>query len=137
MSEHCNKRKRNNFDLAFKIRVCNICRKLNIHEASVRIIKKNAENIRGSVASTSNTALKRISKCHELSIENSEKALAIWIDEMAGRNIAITTRIVQEKAREFHGKLSGDKNAFKAMNGWFDRFKKRYSLHNVIFFASI
>lgn len=69
-----------------------------------------------------------------MALENTEKALSYWIDEMTSRNVVVTTRIIQQKALEFYSKYCGkDEFDFKASNGWFEKFKKRSSLHNIKF----
>lgn len=103
------------------VRVFEICKEINFPESTVRTIKKNEENIRGSAASTSSTSLKSTPKCRDIVLENSERALVFWIDKMTSRNVVLTTAIIQQKARDFYAKYSGKTEfEFKASNGSID-----------------
>jgi hypothetical protein len=134
------KLKRNSISLLKKIEVLDdldsgrkvgeVAKQFGLANSTVVTIKNNKDEIRGSVASCSNQGLKRITRCRDLAMERTEKALSYWIDELASRNICLTTAIIQEKARQFHLNISGTED-FKASRGWFDRFQKRYSLQNV------
>jgi hypothetical protein len=66
-----------------------------------------------------------------------EKALNIWIEDLSQRNIPLSTKIICNKAKKLYDhfalddELNLDEANFLASKGWFERFKKRYNLHNV------
>lgn len=70
-------------------------------------------------------------------IEEMEKLLFHWIKDRTQKQIPLSFLIIQKKARTLHKDLqeisgiSSAENTFKASAGWFERFKKRTSLHNI------
>lgn len=68
-------------------------------------------------------------------IHEMEKLLAIWFDNQMQNNMPISLLIIQTKARCIFETLKareGEKSteSFTASNGWFQRFRRRFNLHN-------
>lgn len=67
-----------------------------------------------------------------------EDMLIIWMQDMIHKNIPLSGLAVRQQALAFFDfvmkQSSGSSNeVFVASRGWFDRFRKRFSLHNVSF----
>lgn len=71
-----------------------------------------------------------------------KKLLLLWINEKQLARDTITETIICEKARTLYGDLlkknpgtsteDTSEDAFEASRGWFDNFKKRTGVHNVV-----
>ena len=64
--------------------------------------------------------------------------LIIWMQDMIHRNVPLSGLAIRHQALDFYkfvkNKAKDSSNeTFVASRGWFDRFRKRYSLHNVTF----
>lgn len=113
-----------------------ICRTLGLSKSTIATIKENRVNIESSLQKVTPLSAKNISKARNSVVEDLERLLNVWIDHQTQRNIPISTNIIQEKARSLHANLLskgtyGACGIFTASKGWFERFKKRYSLHNI------
>lgn len=110
---------------------------LGLAASTVCTIKNNQDKIRNSLQRVTSLTAKNVSKQRSAVMEEMERMLSVWIDHQSQQNIAISTTIIQEKARNLHQYLitkngEGSKTEqFLASKGWFDRFKKRHSLHNI------
>jgi hypothetical protein len=67
-----------------------------------------------------------------------EHLLKIWLDDQAQRRIPVSQAIISAKAKSLYYDLkkqmresAKDEPLFSASNGWFNRFKRRASLHNL------
>ncbi|XP_017762403.1 PREDICTED: tigger transposable element-derived protein 1-like [Eufriesea mexicana] len=79
-----------------------------------------------------------ISERHGIVMDEMERSLSSWIDDQHQNNVPLSFSIIQAKAVSLHEnwktRLNEDSNTvFQASNGWFDKFKMRYSLHNIKF----
>ncbi|XP_053143783.1 tigger transposable element-derived protein 1-like [Hemicordylus capensis] len=111
-------------------------RLFRVNESTIRSIKKNEDAIRGSVASGTQSSLKVSFMPRDPNIEKMEKALNIWMEDQAQKKVPLSTRMICVKARKIYRHLvessgEGDPEKFQASKGWFENFKKRFSLHNV------
>jgi hypothetical protein len=68
-----------------------------------------------------------------------ERLLLVWINEREMKRHVTTMAIIQEKAREIFEKLkrqtpgsSSEELEFKAITGWFVRFKRRSGIKRVV-----
>jgi hypothetical protein len=57
---------------------------------------------------------------------NLEEALLIWIKQMRGNRVPLSTQLILKKASDFAALLGYEK--FMASNGYFQRFKSRWRL---------
>ncbi|CAK9814436.1 Putative CENPB DNA-binding domain-containing protein 1 [Anthophora quadrimaculata] len=145
------RRKRKSMSLDMKMRILNrleegekptaIAKAYGINESTVRTIKKRKESIRSSVASGTLSSSQCSSYTRNPIIENMEKALMIWMDDNMQKKIPMNSLMIREKAVHIFNRLKGrassiDKmDTFSASKGWFQNFKRRYSLRNLKFKA--
>lgn len=114
-----------------------IVKALGLAASTVCTIKNNQDKIKSSVQRVTSLTAKNISKQRSVVMEDMERMLSVWIDHQSQRNIAISTTIIQQKAKSLHQYLimkngeGSQSEQFLASKGWFDRFKKRHSLHNI------
>jgi hypothetical protein len=117
--------------------VASVSRIFKVNESTVRYIKKKEDDIRRSVKEGTSQSSKVTSVCRDYKIEKMEKALNIWIEDRTQKRMPISTAIIREKALRLYNHFVQqadtpiDKTAFSASKGWFENFKKRFSLHNV------
>lgn len=52
-----------------------------------------------------------------------------WFVAQRSKNIAISGPVLQEYARKVAEELNSSSNAFRASNGWLEKFKARYNIH--------
>lgn len=63
-----------------------------------------------------------------------EKILILWIEDCNRKRIPLSTSIIKEKSGKLFNLLREETSSdeiFKRSNGWFLRFKERFSLHNL------
>ncbi|XP_017794536.1 PREDICTED: tigger transposable element-derived protein 1-like [Habropoda laboriosa] len=125
------RRKRKSMSLDMKMEILNqfekgekpssIAKSYGINESTVRTIK----NMRKSIES-----------------KNMEKALVIWIQDNIQKKIPMSSYMIRQKGVSIFNSLkkqglalASDKKEtdFSGSKGWFEKFKKRYSLHNLKF----
>ena len=71
-------------------------------------------------------------------IEQMEDMLIVWMQDMIHKHVPLSGQAVRQKALAIYDFLrkqssSSTNETFVASRGWFDRFKSRFSLHNVSF----
>lgn len=114
-----------------------ISKSLGLATSTIGTIAENRQKIKSSLEKVTPLSAKNVSRQRSSVMEELEKTLSIWIDMQAQRKIPLTTAVIQEKARSLHKALiqkNKDETTaepFVASKGWFERFKNRYSLHNV------
>lgn len=121
-------------------KVASVARKFELNESSVREIRKNEEKIRGSVKESGLLCAKTVSVSRDVRVEKTEKSLNIWIEDQTRKRVPLSSHIIREKAKQLHKHFSesigeccenSQTAQFLASKGWFERFKSRFSLHNV------
>ena len=117
-----------------------IAKSLNLNEATIRTILKNEREIRKNVAAGCPQGAKRVSRKRDINIVKMEHALVIWIEDCLDKKIPLSTNTIKQKALRIYTHLkknelsSNEKlNPFLASKGWFENFKKRFSLRNIKF----
>jgi hypothetical protein len=66
-----------------------------------------------------------------------ERLLMVWIDDQTSRHIPLNKAIIQNKVQNLFNDTKGKKGEaaknvkFGLRRGWFDRLKKRSSLHDI------
>lgn len=103
-----------------------------VNESTIRNIKKTAATIRSSAARGSSTSNKVSARVRDEAIEKMEKGLSIWIEDQTQRKVPLSLQLIQAKALKlFESFKTADSPSFTASRGWFAKFKKRQSLHNI------
>lgn len=116
-------------------KIADVARKFGINESSVRTIRKNEDNIRAS-ASHLGPHAKLVKIKRNCNVEKMEDMLMIWIQDLVRKKIPVVSRAIRDQALEFYQFLeekNPQENKFVASKGWFEKFKNRFSLHNVKF----
>lgn len=112
--------------------------------STVATIKKERENIMASAKTATPLSAKLVTKHRPAIMEDMERLLALWIDDMRDREDSPMTNIaMQEKARSLFEDLvqkdieragpsgSVDHPSFTASKGWLERFKQRFNFHTI------
>jgi len=112
----------------------------NFGESTIRAIQKKEKEIRNSIITHSNVNSKVTSYSRNSLIENTERALAYWIDDLSQKRIPINGHSIKEKALRFYSQIAENQasksvlvpvKSFSASNGWLAGFLKRNSYHNL------
>ncbi|XP_069961463.1 putative CENPB DNA-binding domain-containing protein 1 isoform X2 [Cherax quadricarinatus] len=118
------------------LRVSDLARLYKKPQSTVTTILANKEAIKEAVVAKGASIL---SKQRSQVLEYVERLLLVWIDKKQSSGDSVSQPIICEKARQLHEDLikkmpetSADVNEFKASKGWFERFKNRSGIHNVI-----
>lgn len=138
------KRKKNVLTLGEKIKIldklragesfASVSRIYKINESTVRSIKAKEDFIRDSVATSSAASSKRVSQIRNKVLEETEKALGIWIEDMSQKRVPLSSALIRAKAKKLYDKINETSHSdfdFQASKGWFENFKKRLNLHNI------
>ncbi|XP_068250614.1 tigger transposable element-derived protein 1-like [Palaemon carinicauda] len=120
------------------MRVAHLAKMYNRRTSTICTILKKKEEIKGvDVAKGVMTLTKQRPRV----LDNVENLLLSWINEKQLAGDMITENIICEKAKVLYADLvqkepgrSADleKETFKASRGWFENFKKRTGIHNVV-----
>ena len=142
---HQSKRNKSVMSIAEKLKILDllkqgeiiaaVARKFEVNESTIRSIRKNEQKIRQSASKLGSQA-KFIKISRDENIEKLEDMLLIWIQDLIHKKIPISTIIIREQAMIFFKHLhekNPTKEVFSASKGWFEKFKSRFSLHNVKF----
>lgn len=119
--------------------VASIARKFNVNESTIRTIRNNKNKIRES--SSGIGAHAKLSKViRNVNLIKMEDLLITWIQDLIHKKIPLDGKTIRQQAINFFQYLE-EKNEtnydFHASQGWFERYKKRYHLHNVRFTGKI
>ena len=113
-------------------------RSFNLHEASVRTIKRNQEKIKRSANGVCSLTATKISRCRDPLIHKTETLLHMWIPDQRKKGSSISSIVIQHKARSLFEQLKDAEQTesvadvkFSASKGWLESFKKRFNIRNV------
>lgn len=117
-----------------------VARLYNLNESTIRTIRKNADAIKMAVKATIPSDSKMVKYARNTVMVKMEKLLIQWIEDNSKKHFGLDTRSIQTKALSIFTQLKkengvGDEEvslSFVASNGWFDKFKKRYNLQNIV-----
>nr|XP_022905269.1 tigger transposable element-derived protein 1-like [Onthophagus taurus] len=123
------------FDSSMK--VCELARKFDLSESSIRTIIKDKETILTAVKNTQSLNSTIIRKRHGI-IAEMESILKSWCDNQVHvkncpvdqNTVCSQAKLIFEKLKEKAGEAVKDET-FAASNGWFDRFKVRCNWHSI------
>lgn len=138
------KKKRKAIDLEKKMKIIKdyeggkkvheIAHDLQLAHSTISTILKDKDRVKEAVkASTGFKAI--ITRQRKGLIHDMEKLLAIWFDDQIQKRMPLSLSIIQAKALNIFETLqarSGEVSTetFTASNGWFQRFSRRFNLHN-------
>nr|XP_020665086.1 tigger transposable element-derived protein 1 [Pogona vitticeps]XP_020665087.1 tigger transposable element-derived protein 1 [Pogona vitticeps] len=136
--------RRKAIDLEMKMKIINeyeagkkvkeIARDLELAHSTVSTILKDKNRVKEAVkASVGFKAI--ITRQRKGLIHEMEKLLAIWFDDQIRKRMPMSLIIIQAKARSIFETLKGREGeesteTFTASHGWFQRFRRRFNLHN-------
>ncbi|XP_078455668.1 uncharacterized protein LOC144721694 [Lampetra planeri] len=118
-----------------------------VNESTVRYIKKSEVAIRASVSECVPRSARASFYTRDPHMEKMERALNLWIEDQTRMGVPLSGVDIRDRALRFYersvqsscGESSSSNNnsgkksrtPFAASKGWFENFKKRYSLQNV------
>ncbi|XP_049288852.1 tigger transposable element-derived protein 1-like [Anopheles funestus] len=110
-----------------------IARQIKRPQSTVRTIIQRKDNLLNFAKGDSMATRKR----NEI-IEEMERLLVIWIEDLLNKRIPLSLQIIQTKAKSLYQDIESSTgitectvNSFKASSGWFNRFKNRTNLKNM------
>ncbi|XP_051865280.1 tigger transposable element-derived protein 1-like [Pristis pectinata] len=113
-----------------------IAKTLVLAKSTVGTIKDNRDKIE-AIAQVATPVSARTLYLHRSEVMlNMERLLSAWIEEQTQGNVPLNPMVIQAKARSLYNNLVKEKGSdapekrFLASKGWFDRFCKRFNLHN-------
>ncbi|XP_045447917.1 tigger transposable element-derived protein 1-like isoform X2 [Melitaea cinxia] len=118
-------------------KTADVAKSLGFNEATVRTILRNEQKIRASVTSGSALSANMRARSRAPIIEKMEKTLNIWIQDCTRKRTHIDSFIIKQRALKIYNFLKENEEPhsdanFVASRGWFERFRKRFSLHNIL-----
>ncbi|XP_069961426.1 tigger transposable element-derived protein 1 isoform X7 [Cherax quadricarinatus] len=118
------------------MRVLQLARMYGKNKSTISSILAKKEQIKEADVAKGVTML---TKKRSQALEDVEKLLLVWIKEKQLAGDSVVEAIICKMARQLHADLvkkmpgaSADVSEFKASRGWFERFKKRSGIHNVV-----
>lgn len=117
--------------------VSGLGREYNLSKSTISTILKNKDKL-GLVNAAKGVS--RISSQRPQIMDDLERLLLIWINEKQMQGDSISQNIICEKAKtiftnlieKLPGTSTVSEKEFKASKGWFENFKKRTGIHNVM-----
>lgn len=115
-----------------------VARSHQLSRSTVSTILKDKDRIMDHIKSCKNMQAPIICKRSKI-IEEIEDMLRPWIVDLTRRDIPVNRGMIQERALIFYENLTAQtsyqnepgENVFKASNGWFDNFRKRFNYHYI------
>ncbi|XP_050079802.1 tigger transposable element-derived protein 2-like [Anopheles maculipalpis] len=115
--------------------VIDLAREYNRNTSTIYSIQKDKEKLK---AATVSKGVSRQSDKRSQAMDDVERLLLVWIDEKRLQGETVTQPIICEKAKRIFNELvekmplpsNGKVEAFKASNGWFERFKQRTGIQS-------
>ncbi|XP_050330445.1 jerky protein homolog-like [Bactrocera neohumeralis] len=104
--------------------------KYGVGTSTICDIKKNSENIRRFAENSDEKLLKQRKTLKTGEYEEFEQKLYAWFEEKRSRHQTISAGVLRQKAKSLYQKMYNNES-FKASDGWFQKFKKRFSVRNL------
>lgn len=105
---------------------------MNLNEATIRTIRKNASKIRDSAKAGTPLSGAKSSYARPVEMQRMEKMLATWIDHQNKTHVPVSLALIKAKAISIYESIQGeDTKPFTASNRWMANFQKRYGFHNL------
>lgn len=103
--------------------------------STINTIVKDRERIRDSTKGSTDLGVTIISKRRQGPIAEMEKHLVRWMHDLLQNKTPLSLLLIQEKARSIYNdvkeKAGNQEGCFNASHGWFQRFKKRFSMNHI------
>lgn len=117
-------------------KISSVAKSTNLNESTIRTLKKNADNIRKTVANSCPLGAKRVTRTRNTNMVKMERALMIWLEDCIAKKIPMSGNLIKQKALKIyehlrnigHSSAGLENHSFIASKGWFEKLKKRYSL---------
>ncbi|XP_044311435.1 jerky protein homolog-like [Varanus komodoensis] len=105
---------------------------LGVGKSTVGDWKKNrAEIEKWCAAQASGSGMKVRKTMLKGKHKEVEEALFLWHEHLRGKGLPVTGPILQKKALQLKRQIEGEDSEFTASDGWLDRWKKRFSIHQI------
>ena len=118
------------------MRSTHIARFYDLHESTVRSILKNAHIYKEKACSAG--AISQPTRNRSVTMLNMERLLSIWIEDCIQKRIMVSTSGIKQKALSLFASIkestpnANNNEKFSASNGWFERYKTRSKILDVI-----
>ncbi|KAL3890542.1 hypothetical protein ACJMK2_002824 [Sinanodonta woodiana] len=138
------KKRRKVIDLEMKMKIIDdyeagkkvnsIAHDLELAHSTVSTILKNKDRVKETAKESTGFKVKIIRQRRGL-IPEMEKLLAIWFNDQMQKGMPMSLLIIENKARGIFETLKAceveeSTETFTASHGWFQRFRRRFNLHN-------
>ena len=114
-----------------------IARDFGLANTTVITMCNNKETIMVCAWCVTSSSAVKITKARSSAMENTECLLSVWIESQTSLNVPVNTMVIKEKAKSLFEDLncseseSSTMETFGVSDGWFSRFKRRYSLQSL------
>ncbi|XP_017784923.1 PREDICTED: tigger transposable element-derived protein 1-like [Nicrophorus vespilloides] len=117
-------------------RKSHVAQSLGLAQSTIKTILNQAEKVKDSVQNCSGHTAYKLTRTRGSIIEKMEKMLGVWVDDMTQRNAPLTQTVIQRKALTLFHQLKEQESektseTFVASRGWFEKFKKRATIHSL------
>ncbi|XP_058793047.1 tigger transposable element-derived protein 1-like [Phymastichus coffea] len=113
-----------------------LAQQYQVNESTIRTIRNNEKEIR-ETAEQVGVHGKTVKYVRSTNMEKMEDMLYIWIKDKTRQRVPLSSAVIREQALYYfdylNKEISKTNEKITASKGWFEGFKKRYSLHNVKF----
>lgn len=124
-------------------------RLFHVNESTVRSIKKKENEILAAIRASTPCIAKNASQVRDTAIILMENALFVWIENQHRKGVPVDSNVIREKAKSLYKRFNATPEEptpstsagtpttttpwtpFRASKGWFDNFRRRFSLKNV------
>ncbi|XP_069792247.1 tigger transposable element-derived protein 1-like [Narcine bancroftii] len=113
-----------------------IAKTFGLATSTVATIRGNRDKIEASAQVATPLSARTLYFHRSEVMLNMERLLSSWIKDQMQHNVPLSTMVIQAKAKSLHNDLvkgggsGAQEKPFLASKGWFDRFRKRFNLHN-------
>lgn len=79
-------------------KISSVAKSTNLNESTIRTLKKNADNIRKTVADGCPLGAKCVTRTRNSNMVKMERALMIWLEDCMAKKIPISGNLIKQKA---------------------------------------
>ncbi|KAI4478906.1 hypothetical protein M0802_014484 [Mischocyttarus mexicanus] len=114
-------------------KISSVAKSTNLNESTIRTVKKNADNIKKTVADGCPLGAKCVTRTRNSNMVKIERALMIWLEDCMAKTIPISGNLIKQRALKIYEHLrtighsyAGQENhSLVASKEWFEKLKKR------------